>query len=90
MLHVAGFQTVFFLYMFFTLTFFLFFLQKDFDTFHVLPFKAFLCVFDIYSPFLFVQKQFMKNVSVVICDLLQEKGPSSFAFPTAFRRFQLS
>ena len=25
-----------------------------------------------------------------ICDLLQEKGPSSFAFPTAFRRFQLS
>ena len=24
------------------------------------------------------------------CDLLQEKGPSSFAFPTAFRRFQLS
>ena len=25
-----------------------------------------------------------------ICDLLQEKGPSSFAFQTAFRRFQLS
>ena len=25
-----------------------------------------------------------------ICDLLQEKGPSSFAFPTAFRYFQLS
>ena len=25
-----------------------------------------------------------------ICDLLQEKGPSTFAFPTAFRCFQLS
>ena len=25
-----------------------------------------------------------------ICDLLQEKGPPSFAFPTAFRCFQLS
>ena len=24
------------------------------------------------------------------CDLLQDKGPSSFAFPTAFRCFQLS
>ena len=26
----------------------------------------------------------------IICDLLQEKGPSTFAFPTAFRCFQLS
>ena len=26
----------------------------------------------------------------IICDLLQEKGPSSFAFPTALRRFELS
>ena len=25
-----------------------------------------------------------------ICDLLQEKGPSNFVFPTAFRRSQLS
>ena len=27
---------------------------------------------------------------ITIGDLLQEKGTSSFAFPTAFRRFQLS
>ena len=34
----------------------------------------------------------MRHISetVYICDLLQEKGPSNFAFSTALRRFQLS
>ena len=31
-----------------------------------------------------------RKKNFIICDLLQEKGPSSFAFSTAFRRFQLS
>ena len=30
------------------------------------------------------------NYPNTICDLLQEKRPSTFAFPTAFRCFQLS
>ena len=29
-------------------------------------------------------------VQITICELLQQKGPSSFAFPTTFRCFQLS
>ena len=29
------------------------------------------------------------DIPDAICDLLQEKGPSNFAFPTAFRRSQL-
>ena len=35
----------------------------------------------------FSKNYFSKNNK---CDLLQEKGPSNFAFPTAFRRSQLS
>ena len=31
-----------------------------------------------------------EDMQIHICDLLQEKGPSSFVFPTAFRRFQLN
>ena len=47
------------------------------------------------TPLIKLTKKTGENKSVakwygMICDLLQEKGPSKFAFPTAFRRSQLS
>ena len=43
-------------------TFFLFLLRKDFGTFHVLLFEAFLCVFNnTFLPFLCIYKKIYKN-----------------------------
>ena len=37
-----------------------------------------------------IRIEYKSEIQKTICDLLQEKGPSNFAFPTAFRRSQLS
>ena len=48
-------------------TFFLFLLQKSFDTFHVLLSGAFLCVFDNIYLFLYIEKNIYKKI--IFCKL---------------------
>ena len=52
--------------------FFFFFFQKELDIFHVLLFKAFLCVFDnIYIPFLYIEEKILKNIFISILYALE-------------------
>ena len=47
--------------------FFLFLLQKDFDIFHVIFSKAFLCVFDNgYLSFLYIEKKNYKKTFLLV------------------------
>ena len=44
----------------------LFLLQKDFDTFRLFLFEAFLCVFlNIYLPLLYIEKAFIKSIKIL-------------------------
>ena len=50
-------------------TFCLFLMQKDFDIFHVLLFRVFLCVFNnIYLPFFILRKNYKKYLINFLCE----------------------